>query len=80
MIVSHNPAKFANELNKIYAKFDSNDYNNYYAFAMLCKLFLSLSASLVELDVGVLSNRTALWTSISVWAFLEVSSLRAHRQ
>ena len=80
MIVSHNPAKFANELNKIYAKFDNNDYNNYDAFAMLCKLFFSRSASLVELDVDVLSNRTALWPSTSVWAFLEVSSLSARMQ
>ena len=44
MIASHNPANFANELNKIYAIFDNNDYNNYDAFAMLCKLFFSRSA------------------------------------
>ena len=58
MIASDNPAKFANELKKIYARFDTNDYNNYSAFDKSCKLFIFLSATLVGLNVGVVSHRT----------------------
>ncbi len=38
MIVSDNPAKFANELKKIYARFDTNDstHRNRYEITNLC--------------------------------------------
>ena len=48
-LVSDNPAQFANDLNRFYARYDNTDYSN--EFDVLCQTMSSSPVTLVESDV-----------------------------